>query len=105
MCKHKLGTRSSEANISVKRLKLFICKCVVCAKHTKMLHESLLTKYIHIAGVVALYWYVYKLSFKCTECGAVRSGTLTSRVHISTQMLPIHELSAVKNSYLETFFM
>jgi len=36
-----------------------------------MLHEGLLTKYIHIAAVVAAYWYVYRLSFKYIECGLV----------------------------------
>jgi len=43
-----------------------------------MLHEGLIAKYIHIATVVAAYWYVYRLSFKYTEFGAVRSGTVTS---------------------------
>jgi len=42
-----------------------------------MLHEGLLTKYIHIATVVAAYWYVKGLSVKYTEFGAVRFGTLT----------------------------
>jgi hypothetical protein len=48
-----------------------------------MLHEGLLNKYIHIATVVAAYWYVYRLSFKYTECGAVRSGTLTLSTHLN----------------------
>lgn len=43
-----------------------------------MLHEGLIAKYTHIATVVAAYWYVYRLSFKYTEFGAVRSGTVTS---------------------------
>jgi hypothetical protein len=50
-----------------------------------MLHEGLLTKYIHIATVVAAYWYVYRLSFKYTECGTVRSGTFN---FMSTHLNP-----------------
>ena len=32
-----------------------------------MLHEGLLSKYIHIAAVVASYWYVYRLSVIYTD--------------------------------------
>jgi uncharacterized membrane protein YjfL (UPF0719 family) len=68
-----------------------------------MLHEGLLTKYMHIAAVVAAYWYVYRLFFKYTEWGTVRSDTLASWLHISTQMLPIHEFPTVKNPNLATY--
>jgi hypothetical protein len=30
-----------------------------------MIREGLLAKYIHIAAVVACYWYVYRLYYKC----------------------------------------
>lgn len=48
-----------------------------------MLHEGLLTKYLHIAAVVASYWYVYRLFSKYSDCSlldfdTVRSGAAAS---------------------------
>jgi hypothetical protein len=46
-----------------------------------MIHERLLAKYIHIATVVACYWYVSKSSFDCSK-SAQRGFVVDAEINV-----------------------